>query len=119
MIKNTVVLVLLFGQLTSCVQKTSKKTVVYILSVPDINSVKNVVIRGNDKPLSWQSDYEMKKNKSDSTYRAVVTYLTGYKFTEVKFLINNEFELQNLDNRRIAFSNSDTTTYTATFNVKK
>ena len=119
MIKNTVILVLLFGQMTSCVQKTSKKTVVYILSLPNIDSVKSVVIRGSDKPLSWQSDYEMKKNKSDSTYRAVVTYLTGYKFTEVKFVVNNEFELPNLNNRRIAFSNSDTTTYMATFNVKK
>ena len=118
MIKNIVILLLLFAQLTGCVQKASKKTVVYILSVAGINSIKSVGMRGGDQPLNWQSDFDMKRDRSDSTYKAVVSYLTGYKFTEVKFVVNNEFELQNQDNRRVVFSDSDTTIYTATFNVR-
>ncbi len=52
----------------------------------------------------------------DSLYKVVITYVTGYKFTEVKFVVNDEFELQDQSNRRIVFSDKDTTIYTAVFN---
>ena len=38
--------------LTSCVQKSYKKTVVFTLDASEIKNIKKVGLRGNDKPLS-------------------------------------------------------------------
>lgn len=99
-----------------CVQKTRKTTVVYTLKIQDNNDVKSVGIRGNNDPLNWDNDFEMKVLLPDSIYQAIVTYNTGYKFTEIKFTKNGEFEFQNSPNRKVIFSDSDTTRYQATFN---
>ncbi|WP_298118291.1 hypothetical protein [Flavobacterium sp.] len=103
---------------TSCVQKTYKKTVVFTLDTSEIKNVKKVGIRGNDKPLSWDYDTEMKEIKKDSLFQIIITGETGYKFTEVKFVVNDTFEFQNEDNRRILFSEKDTTFFNAKFNKR-
>jgi len=103
---------------TSCVQKSYKRTVVFSLDVSEIKEVKKVGIRGNDKPLSWDYDTEMKEIKKDSLYKITITGETGYKFTEVKFVINDTFEFQNEDNRRVIFSEKDTTFFKAKFNKR-
>lgn len=102
----------------SCVQKTYKKTVVFTLDVSETNNIKKVGIRGNDKPLSWDYDTEMKEIKKDSLYQITITGETGYKFTEVKFVVNDTFEFENEDNRRVNFSEKDTTFYKAKFNKR-
>lgn len=102
--------------LSSCVQKTYKKTVVFRLDTSEIKEVKKVGIRGKDKPLTWDYDTEMKAIKKDSLYEITVTFETGYKFTEVKFVVNDAFEFQNEDNRKVVFSEKDTCTYNTTFN---
>ncbi|TDP60173.1 hypothetical protein [Flavobacterium dankookense] len=112
-----IVVVLLFA-CTSCVQKTYKKTVVFTLDVSEIKNVKKVGIRGNDKPLSWDYDTEMKEIKKDTLYQVTITGETGFKFTEVKFVVNDTFELQNEDNRRVIFSKKDTTFFKAKFNKR-
>jgi hypothetical protein len=104
--------------LTSCVQKTFKKTVVFRLNTSEIKEVKKVGIRGKDKPLSWDYDTEMKKIQKDSLYEITVTFETGYKFTEVKFVVNDDFEFKNEDNRRVVFSEKDTTFYNAKYNMR-
>ncbi|MCZ8197897.1 MAG: hypothetical protein O9267_09850 [Flavobacterium sp.] len=116
--KNIVTIIAIVFSLlmTSCVQKTYKKTVVFSLDVSEIKNVKKVGIRGNDKPLSWDYDTEMKEIKKDSLYQITITGETGYKFTEVKFVVNDTFEFQNEDNRRVLFSEKDTTFYNAKFN---
>jgi hypothetical protein len=103
---------------TSCVQKSYKKTVVFTLDVSEIKNIKKVGIRGNDKPLSWDNDTEMKEIKKDSLYQIIITGETGYKFTEVKFVINDNFEFQDEDNRRVDFSEKDTTFFKAKFNKR-
>jgi hypothetical protein len=103
----------------SCVQKAYEKTVVFRLHTENISNINTVGIRGGDKPLVWREDKAMTTVKKDSLYEIAVTYITGYKFTEVKFVINNDFELQNQPNRRVQFSEKDTTIYEATFNVTK
>jgi len=50
-----------------------------------------------------------------SQVKNIETVGTGYKFTEVKFTVNDEFELKGKDNRRINFSEKDTTYYKAFF----
>lgn len=104
--------------LTSCVQKSYKRTVVFTLDTSEIKEVKKVGIRGNDKPLSWDYDTKMKEIKKDSLFQITITGETGYKFTEVKFVVNDTFEFQNEDNRRVIFSEKDTTFYKAKFNKR-
>jgi hypothetical protein len=103
---------------TSCVQKSYKRTVVFTLDASEIKEVKKVGIRGNDKPLSWDYDKEIKISPKDSLYKVTTTFETGYKFTEVKFVINDNFEFQNEDNRRVIFSEKDTTFFKAKFNKR-
>lgn len=114
----TIIVILLSLLLTSCVQKSYKRTVVFTLDASEINDVKKVGIRGNDKPLSWDYDTEMKEIKKDSLYQIIITGETGYKFTEVKFVVNDTLEFQNEDNRRVLFSEKDTTFYNAKFNKR-
>ena len=102
-LKQVIIVVLFSLLLTNCVQKASKKTVVFTLDTSEIKNVKKVGIRGNDKPLSWDYDTEMKEIKKDSLYQITITGETGYKFTEVKFVVNDTFELQNGNNRKVFF----------------
>lgn len=58
----------------------------------------------------------MKEIKKDSLYQITLTEETGYKFTEVKFVVNNTFEFQNENNRRVIFSENDITYFNVKFN---
>lgn len=112
--------VILFFYITNgCVQKTYKKTVVLTLTVQNMKDIKTAGIRGNGKPLSWDTDFEMKEVIKDSIYTATATTNTGYTFAEIKFTLNGEFELKDQPNRRLVFSDGDTTYYNAVFNVNK
>ena len=114
---RTLFIILIALLTASCVQKSYKRTVVYTLDVSAIKNIKKVGIRGNDKPLSWDYDTEMKEIKKDSLYQISISGETGYKFTEVKFVVNDTFELQHKDNRRVYFDiQKDTTHYHAKFN---
>lgn len=55
----------------------------------------------------------------DTLYTTTFSLVTGYKFTEVKFSVNGQFELKEKDNRKIMFSDKDTTFYEAGFDVTK
>lgn len=107
----------IFGLLTfSCVQESYNQTVTVILDVSDISVINSVGVRGDDKPLSWKQDFEMKPLVKDSLYTATFSGKTGLLFTEIKFVVNGEFELKDQDNRRLVFDKSKKTIYKATFN---
>ncbi len=114
--KNKYVLILLVITMLSCVQPSSKKTVILKLNVQDVKNIEMVGIRGNGNPLSWNSDLELKPIVKDTLYTATFSVVTGYKFIEAKFTVNGDFEFQDKDNRRIYFSEKDTTLYEAKFN---
>lgn len=105
--------------ITGCVQKSYKQTVVVNLSVANMKDIKSVGIRGQGKPLSWDHDFAMTPLVKDSVYTATITTVTGYKFAEIKFTVNGEFELREQPNRRVYFSDKDTTFYDAKFDVSK
>ena len=117
--KIFLIILLAIVSVPSCVQKAYKKTAVITLSVPNIKNIKSVVIRGDGKPLSWDSDFEMKEVIKDSLYSATINCVTGYKFAEVKFTVNGDFEMKNKPNRRIEFNNKDTIYYNAVFDSNK
>lgn len=112
----TILIISIF--LTSCVQKTYVRIVVFTLNATEIKDIKKVGIRGNDKPLSWDYDTEMKFFPSENLYKITTIFKTGYKFTEVKFVINDKFEFENEDNRKVNFSKNDTTFYKVKFNKR-
>lgn len=116
---STILIILLILSLASCVQKSYTKTVVVTLKISGIKDIKNAGIRGQGKPLSWNSDFEMKPVVKDFLYTATITTVTGYKFVEIKFTINGDFELKDQPNRRVIFSDKDTTYYNAVFNSNK
>jgi hypothetical protein len=109
--------IIFFYMTNGCVQKANKKTVVITLTVQNMKDIKTAGIRGNGKPLSWDTDFEMKEVIKDSIYTATATTITGYKFAEIKFTVNGEFELKDQPNRRVVFSEGDTTYYNAVFNT--
>ncbi|RKS95006.1 hypothetical protein BC952_0645 [Flavobacterium limicola] len=117
--KLAIITLLLSLILTSCVQKTYHKIVVFTLDASEIKNIKTVGIKGNDKPLSWSKSSEMRAIKKDSLYQLTITFETGYTFTEIKFMVNESLEFENQDNRRVNFSTTDTTFYKAKFNYKQ
>jgi len=107
---------ILFMGFTACVQKAYKRVVVVELTVKGKKDIQSVGVRGNGKPLSWDNDYPLEPIVKDSLYRATITTITGYKFAECKFTVNGEFELNNKPDRRVEFSEGDTTFFKAVFN---
>lgn len=103
--------------LSGCVQPSSNKTVVVKLHVEGIKNIQMVGVRGKDKPLSWDADLPLYPIQEDTLYTATFSLVTGYTFTEVKFTVNGQFELTEADNRKITFSNTDTTVYEAWFDA--
>ena len=101
---------------TSCVQSTRIRVAVLTLDVSGIGTIQKVGIRGEGKPLSWREDLAMIPVVKDSLYTVTLTGQTPYDFTEIKFTVNGQFELEGKDNRRLVFA-GDTTYYRAKFNV--
>lgn len=104
--------------MSNCVQKSYKHKVEFRLDPGKIKNITKAGVRGNNT-LHWDYDLEMKLDPKDSLYKATVEYDTGYKFVEVKFLINDEFELKEQENRRVYFDPIDPTIYIAKFNDQK
>ena len=102
----------------SCVQKSYVRTVNFVVNVSRMQNVKTVGIRG-EKPLNWDYDTQMVMVKKDSVYKATVTFETGYKFVEVKFTVNGDYELKDKPNRKVFFSNTGETNYNAIFEETK
>ncbi|MFY8004417.1 MAG: hypothetical protein ACOVNR_06215 [Chitinophagaceae bacterium] len=101
--------------LFACVQPVNTKTVVIKLLLKNKQPVNSVGIRGNGKPLSWETDFPMQALIKDSVYTATATVATAFSYTEIKFTVNNQFELKDKPNRKLVFSSKDTTYYTAIF----
>jgi hypothetical protein len=76
-----------------------------------------VGVRGEGNPLSWREDFAMTPLSADSLYTVTITGQTPYDFTEIKFTVNGQFELEGKENRRLVFT-GDTTFYKAKFNVE-
>jgi hypothetical protein len=102
--------------LSACVQEAYDRVVVYDVDVSALKDVRDVGVRGDDAPLSWEQDRAMTMVVKDSLYRVTVRYRTGYLVTKAKFTVNGNFELQGKPNRRVQFAVGDTTFYKARFN---
>lgn len=117
--RNSLIIISLIFTLAGCVQKSGKKTIIVKLNVEGVKDIHSVGMRGDEKPLSWDYDMELKAIKKDTLYGATFSLVTGYKFIEAKFSVNGQFELNEKANRKITFSDKDTTIYEAKFNVAR
>jgi putative oxidoreductase len=115
--KKTILALWAVLALFACVQPAYEKTVVITLKVNGIKDIKTVGVRGEGGPLSWNKDIYLQPVVKGSLYTLTATARTGYTFTEIKFTVNGEFELDGKPNRRLEFAKGDTTYYGATFNV--
>jgi putative oxidoreductase len=114
--KNLSIIIVSILLLNSCVQKSYEQTVEVTLDVSGLGKIKTVGLRGEEKPLSWDNDYPLHEIVKDSLYSASLTGKTGYLQTEVKFVVNGEFELKDKQNRKIVFAPSRKTIFKAKFN---
>lgn len=103
-----------------CVQKSYVHTIKVVLTIINKKDIKKVGVRGGENqgnPLNWNSDLPMNEVIKDSLYTTTFNIESGYKYAEIKFVVDDEWELKDQPNRRIAFSNkSDTIIYKATYN---
>ena len=95
---------------TSCVQKTKKRIVIFTLDVSKVDTIKNVGIRGQENPLSWNKDFAMKEIVKDSLYQVTIEGETGRICSEFKFSINDKLELDGKENRKVYFDAKNDTT---------
>ena len=100
----------------SCVQKSYDRIMILELKVDNIKNIRSVGVRGSDKPLNWNTDYPLKLDQKDHIYKTTVKMNTGYLFTEIKFVVNGEIELENKGNRKLTFNTKDTVRYEAQYN---
>lgn len=112
-----IIAILLLFLSTGCVQKTKKRIVVFTLDVSKVDTIKNVGIRGQENPLSWNKDFAMKETVKDSLYQVTIQGETGRICSEFKFSINDKLELEGKENRKVYFdTKSDTTKVSFVFN---
>lgn len=91
--------------IASCVQPTVTREITFTLSADGLPPGSVASLRGGDKPLSWQQDMPMQLDSIAGEYRLKVAIVTGYRFTEYKYVVNGEFEFQNGANRKVMFNN--------------
>jgi|APLak6261688831_1056184.scaffolds.fasta_scaffold06426_3 hypothetical protein len=106
-----IILLIAILAMESCVQPSYNRTVVVTLDVSASKDIQSVGLRGEGKPLSWETDYPMTEVVKDSVYRAIISTKTGYLFAEYKCTVNGNFELQEQSNRRVIFDTKKDTTY--------
>ncbi len=101
-----------------CVQKSYEREVTLLLNVSKVKDIKTVGVRGAGSPLSWDEDLAMQPIAPDSLYSVTFKCVTGYKFGEIKFVVNGDFELKEKPNRKVYFNEKGTTIYEATYDVE-
>jgi hypothetical protein len=114
---NLITTIFLALFMTSCVQKSYKQIIKFTVVVNGKKDIKTVGVRGKGKPFNWYNDLELTPIVKDSLYTAIIETTTGYKFAEVKFAVDGNMELEDKPNRKVIFSEKDTTYYNAIFNT--
>jgi len=90
----------------SCVQPAHVQSVTFSLDAEGVPRGSIVAVRGSDRPLSWDTDTIMEFDSISNRYICTVKIVTGYKFTEYKYVINGGFESLAGGNRRLSFDES-------------
>ena len=103
--------------ITGCVQDAKPKTIIVKVDMNSVDQPSKVGIRGNG-PLSWDETTYLSDTDGDGIYEETFNIYTTNNSIEFKFVNNdNEFELQDQNNRSLTFEyKPETITYEAVFN---
>ncbi len=104
----------------SCVQDTQPKTITIKVDMTGIENPTKVGIRGAN-PLSWNETTFLNDDDGDDIYEETFEIFTANYDVEFKFVNNNdEFELQDQNNRSLTFEyKPETIIYEAIFDDAK
>lgn len=107
--KNFALFFILAMTVASCVQKTYERKVELTLRLPQKQAVTSIGVYGSGNPLSWQQPLALKPIIADSVYRVTFTAKTGFLQTELKFMVNEQWELNNKPNRILKYNTEGVT----------
>lgn len=118
--KNKIIVAIVVALVaTGCVQKSYTHTIKILLTINNKKGIKKVGVRGGENqgnPLNWNSDLPMNEVIKDSLYTTTFEIQSGYTFAEIKFVVDDVWELKDQPNRRITFNDkNDTIFLNATF----
>lgn len=104
--------------ITSCVQETQLKTITVVVDMNAFENVSKVGIRGGSNPMSWEETMYLSDEDGDGLYETTFEIRSASYDLSFKFVNNNnEFELQDQNNRSIPFDyKPETIIYTTVFN---
>ncbi|MFN7419699.1 MAG: hypothetical protein ACK5RV_02315, partial [Flavobacterium sp.] len=79
------------------------------LRFPQKQVVATVGVYGSGNPFSWQQLLALEPIIADSVYRVTFTSKTGFLATEFKFMVNDQWELNNQPNRILKYNTEGVT----------
>lgn len=107
--KNFALFFILAMTLVSCVQKAYDRKVELTLRLPKKQKVTSIGVYGSGNPLSWQQPMALQPIIADSVYQVTFTSKTGFLATELKFMVNEQWELNNQPNRILKYNTKGVT----------
>lgn len=115
-IKAISILILIF-LLMSCVQEVHLKTVTFKVNMNNVEQPVNVGVKGNFTDNSWNETIPLVDEDKDGIYETTLSQKTAINQIQFKFVNNDEYELQDADNRVLVFEyKPETIIYEAIFN---
>ncbi|RNC87192.1 MAG: hypothetical protein ED556_07160 [Winogradskyella sp.] len=103
--------------LSSCVQETHLKTFHFKVDMSGIENINNPSVKGQFTTPSWEKAIPLTDADGDSIYEANVEIQAAQFGIHFKFVNNDEYELQDQNNRFIKFEyEPENFTYEAIYN---
>jgi len=103
--------------LTSCVQEIHTKTIHFKFNTNAFKNVNTVSVKGDFSKNKWNEPVFLKDKDKDGIYEAVIIFETAKNTMNFKFLVNEDFELKDKDNRTIRLDyKPEIVFYSAIFN---
>ena len=116
---KTIILVAI-TTLSSCVQEEHEKKVTLFVDMNAEENFESLGVRGDFLPNQWRETVLMTDENNDGIYEITFTENTAVHGISFKFVKNNnEFELQDQENRKLIFEyKPETIQYFTIFNNK-
>ena len=101
--KNTTsfFLIILTTVITSCVQETQLKTIIFKVDFSKVQTIDNPSVKGQFTNPSWEKAIPLTDENNDNIYEAKVEFEAAQYGVQFKFENNGEYELEGRDNRFI------------------
>ncbi len=103
-LKHQAIYIVILSIFFNCVQETKPKTIQFKVDMRKVEAFKDVGIRGNTYPLSWNETLFLSDADRDSIFEGSIQLNSASYDIEFKFVNNSDdFELRDQNNRNIRF----------------